>query len=100
MKYALGKRSLGICDRCGFEFPYLRLKPEWDGVKVCPECWEEKHPQLGPFTVPSEPQALYKPRPQTALPMDVAVGQNNVFPPWHSGPLQAIVSVGTVEVTT
>lgn len=100
MAYASGKQSLAICDRCGQRYRYLELKLEWQGLKTCPECWEEKHPQLGPFKVPPEPQALYKPRPQEALPLDVPVGQNTVFPPWENGPLQLICSVGTVSITT
>lgn len=100
MSYASGRQSLAICDRCGQRYKYLQLKPEWQGLKTCPECWEEKHPQLGPFKVPPEPQALYKARPEKALPMTVSVGENQVFPPWQNGPLQLITSVGIVEVIT
>lgn len=100
MPYAAGKKALGICDRCGQQYKLTQLRPEWQNLKTCPECWEEKHPQLGPFKVPPEPQALYKPRPQSAMPVDVAVGDQSVFPPWKNGPLQLVTSVGTVKVTT
>jgi hypothetical protein len=82
------------------QYKYLALKEEWEGLRTCPECWEEKHPQLGPFKVPAEPQALYKARPQADLPLTVPVGQNHVFPPWRNGPLQLITVIGTVKVIT
>lgn len=100
MPYAAGKKALAICDRCGMEYGYSVLKEEWQGLKTCPECWEAKHPQLGPFRVPPEPQALYKPRPEPSLPMTVPVGENVVFPPWQNGPMQLITSLGIVEVNT
>lgn len=100
MAYAAGTHALAICDRCGQRYKYDQLRLEWQGLKTCTSCWEEKHPQLGPFKVPPEPQALYKPRPEIDLPVDVPVGQNSVFPPWQNGPLQLITSVGIVEVST
>tara|TARA_R110000751_G_scaffold4750_7_gene23038 strand:+ start:1709 stop:2197 length:489 start_codon:yes stop_codon:yes gene_type:complete len=62
MNYALGKKSLAICDRCGFQYKYLQLREEWTGFRVCPECYEPKHPQLEPTPPGQEPQALYHPR--------------------------------------
>lgn len=33
------------CPVCsGFRYA-SSLKPRWDGLKVCPECWEPRHPQ-------------------------------------------------------
>jgi len=95
MKYAIGKHSLAICDRCGFEYRYLELRKEWNGLRVCQECYEPKHPQLEPSPPPFEPQALYDPRPARVEPMVVAVGEN-VFN--ESKPLQAITQVGLVTV--
>lgn len=63
MAYAIGVHSRAICDRCGFEVPYLELREEWTGFKVCDECFDTKHPQLEPITHASDPQALYQPRP-------------------------------------
>ncbi len=61
--YAIGKRALAICDRCGFQKKYLDLKKEWNGHKVCKECYEPKAPQVDPLPVPTDPQALYEARP-------------------------------------
>jgi|TARA_S200002703_G_scaffold155377_1_gene159463 hypothetical protein len=63
MRYASGKRSLAICDRCGQRYRYLKLRKEWTGLKTCPDCFEPKHPQLEPSKVPFEPQVLHEPRP-------------------------------------
>lgn len=98
MSYALGKHALAICDRCGQQFGYDQLSEEWTGAKTCPECWEAKHPQLGPFKAPQDPQALYKPRPEVKMSLTVPVGENCVFPPWLNGSLQLITSVGEVEI--
>jgi len=63
MAYALGKFAKGLCDRCAFEFKLSELREEWNGAKVCPDCYEPKHPQLEPLTATADPEALYKPRP-------------------------------------
>ena len=63
MAYALGKFAIALCDRCSFEFKLSELKEEWTGFKVCSECYEPKHPQLEPEPRVSDPEALYKPRP-------------------------------------
>lgn len=34
-----------ICDVCGFKFKASKLKERWDGLKVCKEDWEVRHPQ-------------------------------------------------------
>ena len=69
MAYAQGKYSRGICDRCGFDYPYLDLRKEWTGFKVCGECYEPKHPQLEPTHNVSDPEALYQPRPTVTAPV-------------------------------
>lgn len=99
MSYAYGKYALAICDRCGQRYPYLTLKEEWQGQMVCPSCWEAKHPQLGPFIAPVDPQSLYKARPEAPMALEVPVGENVVFPPWRNGSLHAVGIVGTVRVT-
>ena len=63
MAYALGKFAKGLCDRCSFEYKLHELKEEWNGAKVCPSCYEPKHPQLEPLTATADPEALYRPRP-------------------------------------
>lgn len=42
--------ALGICDTCGFEYPYRELKRNSYGMMVCPEDYEDQydlknHPQ-------------------------------------------------------
>lgn len=68
MAYAVGKHSLAQCDRCGFVYKYLQMKMEWNGLKVCPECYEPKQPQLQPINAPSDPQSLKQPRPTEPAP--------------------------------
>lgn len=34
-----------ICDVCGFKFKAEHLKQRWDGLIVCPEDFEVRHPQ-------------------------------------------------------
>ena len=63
MAYASGKFAKALCDRCAFEYKLNDLKEEWNGLKVCPDCYEPKHPQLEPLTATADPEALYKPRP-------------------------------------
>ena len=62
MAYAVGVYSKAICDRCGFRYDYLELREEQNGLKVCPECYETKHPQLEPVSKPNDPQPLFQPR--------------------------------------
>lgn len=68
MAYALGKFSQAQCDRCGFVYKYLEMKMEWNGLKVCPDCYEPKQPQLDPVRVPVDPEALREPRPTEPAP--------------------------------
>lgn len=35
-----------VCQRCGLKYKSSMLKKEWDGLMVCEQCWEPKHPQL------------------------------------------------------
>ena len=84
MAYASAKFARALCDRCGFEYKLLDLKKEWNGLKTCPECFETKHPQLEPHTAPADPQALYKPRPNTDKEVGegfVVVTVSNIFLP-------------------
>lgn len=99
-RYAVGAKSKAVCDRCGFKFDYLELKKEWTGFKTCYECWEEKHPQLDPIYPPTEPQALFEPRPERKEPIDVPVG-DNIFPFIQNDKLQSVALPGfaTVRIT-
>jgi len=52
-----------MCSRCGHEVPYKRLREEWTGLWVCPDCYDPKHEQLTPPTYVHDPQALEHPWP-------------------------------------
>jgi len=70
--WASGKNAHAFCDRCGFRLDYrklkeITLKDNKTGLLVCPDCWEESHPQLmqGMFPI-VDPQALRHPRVDTS----------------------------------
>ena len=77
MAFATGKYSQAICDRCGYQYDYLDLKKEWNGLFTCPECYEPKHPQLDPPYARPDPEALQNPRPARQEPIIVQVGNPN-----------------------
>jgi hypothetical protein len=67
--FAVGKKAIGYCDRCGFQYLLKELRSEVvnmeeTDVKACPECWDPDNPQtqLGRHYF-SEAQALRNPRP-------------------------------------
>lgn len=43
-----------ICDRCGFQFKNYQLRQTWDNLRVCPSCFETKHPSDITHTIPVE----------------------------------------------
>lgn len=68
-RFAVGRRSISECDRCGFRFKLSQLrklvvKGKVISTKVCPSCFDPDHPQLklGMYPV-ADPQALREPRP-------------------------------------
>jgi hypothetical protein len=70
-RFASGKWAIAQCDRCNFRFPLKKLKSlviktKDVNILVCPECWEQDHPQLqlGMYPV-DDPQALRNPRPDS-----------------------------------
>lgn len=71
-KYASGRHSIAECDRCGQryklkELKKLTIKTKQVSIKVCPECWEQDHPQLKLGLYPVfDPQAVREPRPDTS----------------------------------
>jgi|TARA_R100001163_G_C5052330_1_gene188993 hypothetical protein len=106
MAYASAKFAIALCDRCGFQYKLLDLKKEWNGFKTCPECFESKHPQLNPHTAPSDPQALYDPRPNNDKELGegfVVVVDNNFMNPANVGSnftvTEMTASVGAVTIT-
>jgi hypothetical protein len=79
-RFASGKNSIAICDRCGFRFKLTVLRKEVIKTKtynllVCDECWDPDHPQLqlGMYPV-DDPQAVRNPRNDTTY---VTAGVNN-----------------------
>jgi hypothetical protein len=62
-RHATGKKSKAISDQSGFEVPYTSLVTQWDGLRVEPEEFDPKHPQLTPSKNVVDATALFKPRP-------------------------------------
>lgn len=70
-RFASGKYSIAMCDRCGQQFKLKKLKFEviktkLYQLKVCEECWDPDHPQLqlGMYPV-DDPQGVRQPRKDT-----------------------------------
>jgi len=61
-RYATGKKAWGFSDRSGFRYRLREMKTEWNGLKVGPDEYEAKHPQLEPNHPGPDPTALYQPR--------------------------------------
>lgn len=83
-RFASGKYSIAMCDRCGQQFKLKKLKTEIIKqrkyeLRVCPECWDPDHPQLmlGTFPV-DDPQALRVSRRDTTY---VTAGVNTALNP-------------------
>lgn len=61
-RFATGKKAWGYSDRSGFRYRLREMKTEWNGLKVGPDEYEAKHPQLEPNHPGPDPTALYQPR--------------------------------------
>lgn len=46
-----------ICDVCGFKMKASELKDRWDGLKVCEEDWEPRHPS-DLYRAPTTPESI------------------------------------------
>lgn len=79
MRFSSGKNAKAICDRCGFAYPYPKIRAEWNGSRVCPQCWEEKHPQLDPPNVTPDAEALRHARPDRDEPAVDSTDFDNFF---------------------
>lgn len=91
-RFASGKNSIAICDRCGFQFKLKELKKEVIKTKtyntlVCPTCWDPDQPQLqlGMYPV-DDPQAVRNPRRDTTY-VTAGVGPDG-FPTGGSRDIQ------------
>lgn len=80
-RFASGKNSIAMCDRCGAQFKLKKLRTEVIKTKrynllVCDECFDPDQPQLllGMFPV-DDPQAVRNPRKDTTY---VTAGVNGL----------------------
>jgi hypothetical protein len=64
-RYASGKKSQAISDISGLRVPYTKLRTTWDGLRVSPEDFDPKQPQLTPAKNVVDATALFNPRPDT-----------------------------------
>ena len=62
-RFASGKKSKAISDISGFKVRYTQLKTTWDNLRVEPEEYSSKHPQLTPAKNVVDATALFNPRP-------------------------------------
>lgn len=102
-RYAKGRNAYGFCDRCSQRYDLDELRYEYyhgqkNGLRVCPECWDEDHPQLFLDEVDTfEPIALRDPRPdRDQLESRKLYG----FGPGTKNSVAMKLSVGKVTVTT
>ena len=77
-RYASGKKAYGYSDRSGFRYRLREMRKEWNGLKVGPDEYEAKHPQLEPNYPGPDPTALYEPRPdkRTEVSVENLLGLN------------------------
>ena len=78
-KFASGKNSYAISDRSGQRYKYRDMRREWNGLLVGKDEFEPKHPQLGPFRITSDPQALRDARPDRSEPAVERILTKNAF---------------------
>ena len=125
-RFASGKNSVAMCDRCGFGYKLtllkkLVVKTKTYDLKVCPQCWDPDHPQLqlGMYPV-DDPQGVRDPRPDlsytvSGLLADGELGGGSRVFQWGWNPvggaagfdavltpnnLAMAVEIGTVTVAT
>tara|TARA_R100001510_G_C7648246_1_gene205564 strand:+ start:74 stop:1489 length:1416 start_codon:yes stop_codon:yes gene_type:complete len=91
-KYAKGKKSYAISDRGGQRVRYTQLKTTWDGLRVAPDEWEPKHPQLTPAKNVIDAQQLFQPRSTGQSQEDAIVYIGYAFDPFL--PIQERPPVG------
>ena len=80
-RFASGKNSIAMCDRCGQQFKLTALRKEIQKTKiynllVCDACFDPDQPQLllGMYPV-DDPQAVRNPRKDTTY---VTAGVNSI----------------------
>jgi hypothetical protein len=104
-RFAAGRLAWGTCDRCGFRYHLKELQYEiqdqhFNGLRVCPTCKDEDHPQLrlGEKII-TDPEALFDPRPD--LNRAQSIGFFGWRPVGHpqTGKMEMSIGTVTVEVT-
>ena len=103
-RYASGKYAYGYSDRSGFRYKLSEMRTEWNGMKVGPDEYESKHPQLEPRPKGADAQALKDPRPDqdletTAFTVYTNVG-NGIIGGLITKTTALSASVGTVTITS
>ena len=63
MAFAQGKYAYRISDRSGFRYRIKDMRKEWNGSLVGKDEYEEKHPQLTPPRIRTDPEAIRDARP-------------------------------------
>ena len=85
MAYAVGKKALGQCDRCGFSYKLNTLQYQIEdgkrnGLRVCYDCLDEDQPQLKIGEVnTNDPQNLYNARVDTGKTNSTSYSANSAL---------------------
>lgn len=68
MGISSGRASIAVCDRCSMKVSYQSLRPDpnYQGLRVCGECVDQKDPYRLPPRQPDN-YTLQYPRPDTPL---------------------------------
>ena len=90
-RYAAGKKAWGYSDRSGFRYRLREMRKEWNGLKVGPDEYEPKHPQLKPIQPGPDPTALHEPRPDRRT--EVTVENLLILNPFLSTASSAVITV-------
>lgn len=104
-KYASGTKSKAISDISGFEVRYTQLRTTWDNLRVEPEEFDPKQPQLTPAKNVTDATALFNPRPNND-PENVTINigftqdifASRIRRAQTGSGVSTLVSIGTVQI--
>jgi hypothetical protein len=101
-RHATGRKSKAISDQSGFEVPYTSLVTQWDGLRVEPEEFDPKHPQLTPSKNVVDATSLFRPRPDNDQELTIfAVGYSyDPFVDPRLRPAMGMKGIGGVGTVT
>lgn len=76
-QYAKGRHAIAECQRGGHKMMYRDLVEDGhiEGLLVCRDCWEPRHPQEIPPDM-TDPVALYRPAPEISVPLGYGDAEN------------------------